>query len=66
MQSTEVGIEALRDHLEDLGVDGGIILGWILNSKLRGCRHNRIKWSAVVCTVTNLGVQQDAADFLTT
>ena len=48
------------DHFEDLGIDGRIILKFILNITLDvnwiRLVHNADQWRAVVKTVTNLGV----------
>jgi hypothetical protein len=51
-----------RDHLEDLGVDGRIILEWIFSRHLHG-GMNKIhlaqdmdRWRALVYTVMNLRV----------
>jgi hypothetical protein len=50
-----------RDHAEDLGVDGKIILEWILVKwwESADCMHlpqDRDQWRSVVYTVTNLRV----------
>jgi hypothetical protein len=55
-----------RDHLEDLGVDGKIILQW----KCRGCEldssaQDGDRWQALVNTVMNLWVPYKAGNFLT-
>jgi hypothetical protein len=33
-----VGNLRVRDHLEDVGVDGKVILEWILGNRVEGCR----------------------------
>jgi hypothetical protein len=50
-----------RDHLEDLSVDGRIILKWILRSEMRGMdwidlAQDRDRWRALVNAVINLRV----------
>jgi hypothetical protein len=45
-----------RNHLEDLGVDGRIILGWILGKWVWMVRTDRDQWRAPVNTVMNLRV----------
>jgi hypothetical protein len=51
-----------RDHLEDLGVDGRIVLEWILGRMLWEVvdwmhpTQDRDQWQAVVYTVMNLRV----------
>jgi len=48
-----------RDHLEDAGIDGGIILKWVF-MKWRGVvdwidvAHNRDRWRAVLNAVVNV------------
>jgi hypothetical protein len=47
-----------RDHLEDLGVDGKIILEWTDGNTVDvdwiHLAQNRGQWQAVVCTVMNI------------
>jgi hypothetical protein len=50
-----------RDHLEELGIDGKIILEWILgkcggNVDWIHLAQNRDQWQAVVDTIMNLQV----------
>jgi hypothetical protein len=50
-----------RDHLEDLGVDGRIILKWIFGTWDGGMdcidlAESRDRWQALVNTVMNLWV----------
>jgi hypothetical protein len=45
-----------RDHLEDLDVEGRIMLEWILKSKVEGNGLNRIQRLAVVNKVMNFRV----------
>jgi hypothetical protein len=59
-----------RGHLEDPGVDGRIILKWILK-KLDGrmdcidLAHDRDMWRALVNAVMKLRVPQNVGNFLT-
>jgi hypothetical protein len=59
-----------KNHLENLGVDGRIILTWILN-KLFGeayridLAQDRNRWRALVNTIMNLRFPQNAGNFLT-
>ena len=58
-----------RDHLEDPGLDGRIILKWKLR-KLDGgvdwidLGQDTDRWRAVVSAVMNLRVPQNAGNFL--
>jgi hypothetical protein len=60
-----------RDHSEDLGVDGRILLEWILRETEWKCENwihlaqDRNQWQALVNTVINLRVPQKARNFLT-
>jgi hypothetical protein len=56
------------DHLEDLGVDGRIILKWILEKWHGGMdwidlAQDRDRWRAVVNAVMNLRVPYNAWNF---
>ena len=59
-----------RDHFEDPGVDGSIILRWIFN-KWDGGRdwidlaQDRDRWWALVNAVMNFQVPKNAGNFLT-
>jgi hypothetical protein len=58
-----------RDHLENPGVNGRIILRWIF-SKWNGdmdwiLAQDKDKWRAVVNAVMNLRVAQNVGNFLT-
>jgi hypothetical protein len=60
-----------RDHFEDSGVDGRIILKWIFR-KLNvggmdwmGLAQDRDRWRALVNAVMNLRIPQNAGNFLT-
>jgi hypothetical protein len=59
-----------RDHLKDKGVDGRIILTWIFSKWNRDMdwidlAQDRDRWQAPVNAVMNLGVPQNAGNFLT-
>jgi hypothetical protein len=59
-----------RDHLEDPCVDGRIILRWIFRKWDRGMdwidlTPDRDRWLALVNSVMNVWVPQNAGDFLT-
>jgi hypothetical protein len=63
MRNTKVWMENAkgRDHTEDLGVDGKIILEWMLGKQWVGVdwihlTQRRDQWWAVVNTVMNLRV----------
>jgi hypothetical protein len=60
-----------RDHLEDQGVDGRIVLKLIFKTWDRGSdwidlAQDRDRWRALVNAVINLRVPQNAGNFLTT
>jgi hypothetical protein len=59
-----------RDHSEVLGIDGKIILEWILGEKCGRCglihtAHDRDRWQTLVSSVRNLRFPQMAENFLT-
>jgi len=59
-----------RDHLEDLGVDGRIILKLIFKNGLGGMdwidlAQERDRWRAVLKAVMHLWVPHNAGNFLT-
>jgi hypothetical protein len=59
-----------RDHLEDQGVDGRIILRWIFRKWDRDMdcidlAQDRDRWWALVNAVMNNPVPQTAGNFLT-
>ena len=62
---------AERDHLEDLGVDGRIILRWIFRKwDVEGMgsielARDRDRWRVLVTAVMNIRVPYKAGDFLT-
>jgi len=46
-----------RGHLEDIGIDGKIILKWILNWMMRdGLAPERDKWRVILYRVTKIWV----------
>jgi hypothetical protein len=58
-----------RNHSEELGVDGKIILEWILGKWWNAVdwfhlAHNRGQWRALVNTVMDLRVPEKAENFL--
>jgi len=58
------------DHLEDLGIEGRIILKLILKNTMWimhwiDLTQDRVKWQAVVNVVMNLWVPLNARNFLT-
>jgi hypothetical protein len=57
------------DLLEDLGVDGRIILKWIFKKwggeAMTGLAWHRDRWRALVNAVMNLRVPQNVGNFLT-
>jgi hypothetical protein len=56
------------DHQEDLGVDGGTTLRWILgfgDVDWINLAQDRDRWRALVNTVMNLRVPQNSGNFLT-
>jgi hypothetical protein len=59
-----------RDHMEDVGVDGRIILKckfkkWIEAMDWNDLAQDRIRWQVPVNEVINLRVPKNARDFLT-
>jgi len=56
-----------KNHSEDLGVDGEIILEWIVGNRGAGGRglDASALWRALVNTVVNLRVPLKAENFLT-
>jgi hypothetical protein len=58
-----------RDYLEELGVDGKILLKWVFGKWVgldwTDVAQDRGKWRAVVNTVMNLQVSQHVGNFLT-
>ena len=64
-----VGKREENSYLEDLGVDGRIILRWIFRNWDEGMdwidmAQDRDRWQALVNTVMNLQVPQTAGNFL--
>jgi hypothetical protein len=60
-----------RDRLEDLGVDGRIVLRWILRKWVGGMywidlAQDRSTWRALINTVMNLRVPKNAGNFFLT
>lgn len=58
-----------KNHLPDLGVDGRIMLKWILNNQgvvWIETAQDRAQWRAFVNTVVDLRVPYEAVSFLTT
>jgi hypothetical protein len=65
-----VGQHEGKNHFEDSGIDGRIILRWILRSGMEGMgwidmAQNMYRCRALVNAVTNLRVPQNVANFLT-
>jgi hypothetical protein len=56
-----------KSHLEEVGVDGSIILKWITKqwNRWHGMAHDMDRWRAFVCAVMNLRILQNSGDFLT-
>jgi len=55
-----------RDHLEDLGVDGKIILIWIFRNVMEhGVAQDRDRWRAVVNAALNLLVSYNGRNLVT-
>jgi len=57
-------------HLEDVGIDGRIILEWMFEKEWRGVdwmhlAQDRDQWWALVNTLISLWVPQKAGNFLT-
>jgi len=59
-----------RDHMENPGVDGKIILRWMFRKWVGGMDwidlgQNRDRWRGLVRAVMNLRVPQNARNFVT-